>query len=132
MRIGYNTDSADIVELMADILTVVVTSNQINLTFKNHEIGLGSNPEEAMDVCKCIVLLWYGDILSSCRVASPLVRLVEGEERYGTLTSLRRINWYRVHEKCGAHLSSRLLPHSLRHPESAVKTSNLDRQFQPP
>ncbi|GFX11383.1 uncharacterized protein TNCV_2804441 [Trichonephila clavipes] len=35
-----------------------------------------------MDVCKCIVLSRHGVTLNSCRAASHLVRLVEGEERW--------------------------------------------------
>ncbi|GFW26763.1 hypothetical protein TNCV_2851531 [Trichonephila clavipes] len=35
-----------------------------------------------MGVCKCIVPLWYGSTLNSRRVASPLVWLVEGEEKW--------------------------------------------------
>ncbi|GFU67837.1 uncharacterized protein TNCV_39851 [Trichonephila clavipes] len=35
-----------------------------------------------MDVCKCIVPSQHGDTLNSRRVASPLVRLVEGEEMW--------------------------------------------------
>ncbi|GFV42474.1 hypothetical protein TNCV_289611 [Trichonephila clavipes] len=35
-----------------------------------------------MDVCECIVPLRHGDTLNSSRVASPFVRLVEGEERW--------------------------------------------------
>ncbi|PRD34924.1 UNVERIFIED_CONTAM: hypothetical protein NCL1_13128 [Trichonephila clavipes] len=34
-----------------------------------------------MDVCKCIEPAWHGDTLSSCQAASPLVKLVEREER---------------------------------------------------
>ncbi|GFW15078.1 uncharacterized protein TNCV_172251 [Trichonephila clavipes] len=34
-----------------------------------------------MDVCKCVVPFRHGGTLNSCRAASPLVRLVEGEER---------------------------------------------------
>ncbi|GFT38260.1 hypothetical protein TNCV_764381 [Trichonephila clavipes] len=34
-----------------------------------------------MDVCKCIKSLRHGDTLNSRRTASPLVRLVEEEER---------------------------------------------------
>ncbi|GFY24360.1 uncharacterized protein TNCV_1014091 [Trichonephila clavipes] len=45
-------------------------------------LGLGSNPGEDMDVCKCIVHLRHGSTLSSHRAANPLVRLVEGEERW--------------------------------------------------
>ncbi|GFS82166.1 cullin-4A [Trichonephila clavipes] len=44
--------------------------------------GLGSNPGEGMDVCKCIVPSRYGDTLNSHRAASPLVRLVEEEEMW--------------------------------------------------
>ncbi|GFT31172.1 uncharacterized protein TNCV_3645681 [Trichonephila clavipes] len=33
-----------------------------------------------MNVCKCIVPLRHGGTLNSCRAASPLVWLVEGEE----------------------------------------------------
>ncbi|GFU42799.1 uncharacterized protein TNCV_3139841 [Trichonephila clavipes] len=46
--------------------------------------GLGSNPGEGMDVCKCIVPLRQGDTLNSRRAARPHVRLVEGEERWET------------------------------------------------
>ncbi|GFV14492.1 hypothetical protein TNCV_166191 [Trichonephila clavipes] len=35
--------------------------------------GLGSIPEEDMDVCKCIVPLWHGGTLNSRRATSPLV-----------------------------------------------------------
>ncbi|GFW09544.1 uncharacterized protein TNCV_3996511 [Trichonephila clavipes] len=35
-----------------------------------------------MDVCKCIVPLRHGGTLNSRRAASPLVWLVEGEERW--------------------------------------------------
>ncbi|GFY16793.1 uncharacterized protein TNCV_4337941 [Trichonephila clavipes] len=45
-------------------------------------LGLGSNPEEDMDVCECIVPSGHGSTLNSRRAASPLVRLVEGEERW--------------------------------------------------
>ncbi|GFV90051.1 uncharacterized protein TNCV_73321 [Trichonephila clavipes] len=34
-----------------------------------------------MDVCKCILSSWHEGTLNSRRVSSPLVRLVEGEER---------------------------------------------------
>ncbi|GFX39048.1 cullin-4A [Trichonephila clavipes] len=40
-------------------------------------LGLGSNPGEGMDVCKCIVPSWHGSTLNSRRAASPLVRLME-------------------------------------------------------
>ncbi|GFY35210.1 hypothetical protein TNCV_5045841 [Trichonephila clavipes] len=35
-----------------------------------------------MHVCKCIVPSRHGGTLNSLRAASPLVRLVEGEERW--------------------------------------------------
>ncbi|GFX43014.1 uncharacterized protein TNCV_436301 [Trichonephila clavipes] len=44
--------------------------------------GIGSNPGESMDVCKCIVPSRHGGTQNSRRAASPLVRLVEGEQRW--------------------------------------------------
>ncbi|GFT30493.1 uncharacterized protein TNCV_2377751 [Trichonephila clavipes] len=44
--------------------------------------GLGSNTGEGMDVCKCILPSQHGGTLNSRRAAKPLVRLVEGEERW--------------------------------------------------
>ncbi|GFV11951.1 uncharacterized protein TNCV_3181821 [Trichonephila clavipes] len=35
-----------------------------------------------MVVCKCIVPSWHGGTLNSRRAANPLVRLVEGEEKW--------------------------------------------------
>ncbi|GFS83702.1 hypothetical protein TNCV_610501 [Trichonephila clavipes] len=49
-------------------------------------LGLDSNLEEGMDVCKCIVPV-FGKralTLNSRRAASTLVKLVEGEERWRT------------------------------------------------
>ncbi|GFV61071.1 uncharacterized protein TNCV_1972461 [Trichonephila clavipes] len=43
--------------------------------------GLGLNPGEDMDVCKCIVPLRQGGTLNSRRAAS-LVWLVEGQDRW--------------------------------------------------
>ncbi|GFT70908.1 cullin-4A [Trichonephila clavipes] len=43
---------------------------------------LASNPGEDMDVCKRIAPAWHESTLNSRRAASPLVRLVEGEERW--------------------------------------------------
>ncbi|GFV70942.1 uncharacterized protein TNCV_4164891 [Trichonephila clavipes] len=43
---------------------------------------MGSIPGEDMDVCKCIVPSRHGGTLKSRRAASPLVRLVGGEERW--------------------------------------------------
>ncbi|GFW54526.1 uncharacterized protein TNCV_2232001 [Trichonephila clavipes] len=37
-----------------------------------------------MDVCKCIVPLRQGGTINSRRAANPLVKLVEGEERWET------------------------------------------------
>ncbi|GFX61520.1 hypothetical protein TNCV_2744951 [Trichonephila clavipes] len=42
---------------------------------------MGSKPGEDMDVCKCVVTFRHGCTLNSRRAASPLVWLVEGEER---------------------------------------------------
>ncbi|GFU66485.1 hypothetical protein TNCV_3807281 [Trichonephila clavipes] len=45
--------------------------------------GLGSNPGDGIDVCKCIVSLRQGGgTLNSRRAASLLVRLVERKERW--------------------------------------------------
>ncbi|GFU06303.1 hypothetical protein TNCV_4765961 [Trichonephila clavipes] len=43
--------------------------------------GLSSNPGENMDVCKCIVPLRHGGTLNSRRAISPLVWMVEEEEK---------------------------------------------------
>ncbi|GFT26633.1 uncharacterized protein TNCV_3604421 [Trichonephila clavipes] len=43
---------------------------------------LGSNPGEDTDVCKCIVPSRRGSTLNSRRDASPLVKLVEWDERW--------------------------------------------------
>ncbi|GFW84342.1 uncharacterized protein TNCV_1132111 [Trichonephila clavipes] len=48
--------------------------------------GLGSNPGEDMDVCKCIVPSRHEGTLNSRQAASPLVRLVEGEKGERPLT----------------------------------------------
>ncbi|GFW36557.1 uncharacterized protein TNCV_1955571 [Trichonephila clavipes] len=42
----------------------------------------GSNSREGMDVCKCIVSLRHGGTPNSRRVASLLLRLFEGKERW--------------------------------------------------
>ncbi|GFW11680.1 hypothetical protein TNCV_43151 [Trichonephila clavipes] len=44
--------------------------------------GLGSKPGEDRDICKCIVPSWHGSTINNRRAACPLVRLVEGEERW--------------------------------------------------
>ncbi|GFU53232.1 uncharacterized protein TNCV_2952731 [Trichonephila clavipes] len=49
-----------------------------------------------MEVCKCIVPSRHGGTLNSCRAASPLVRLVEGEERWEVFDhpqSVLPLNW---------------------------------------
>ncbi|GFX15657.1 cullin-4A [Trichonephila clavipes] len=48
--------------------------------------GLGSNPGEGKNVCKCIVPSRHGGTLNSRRAASPFVRLVAGDERWKALT----------------------------------------------
>ncbi|GFT19742.1 hypothetical protein TNCV_594251 [Trichonephila clavipes] len=53
-------------------------------------LGLGSNPEEDMGACKYIVPLRHGGTLNSRPSASPLVRLVEGEERDNLKESVYR------------------------------------------
>ncbi|GFV12186.1 uncharacterized protein TNCV_1536831 [Trichonephila clavipes] len=58
--------------------------------------GLGSNPGEDMDVCKCIVPVRHEGTLNSRRAANPLVRLVEGEERLEASDHPQRVlplNW---------------------------------------
>ncbi|GFW15903.1 reverse transcriptase [Trichonephila clavipes] len=45
-------------------------------------LGLGLNPGEDMNVCKSTVPSPHVNTLNSRRAASPLVRLVEGEERW--------------------------------------------------
>ncbi|GFT67208.1 uncharacterized protein TNCV_783581 [Trichonephila clavipes] len=53
--------------------------------------GLGSNPGEAMDVCKCIVPSRHGNTLNNRRAASPLVRLVARDERWETPDHSQRV-----------------------------------------
>ncbi|GFT48481.1 hypothetical protein TNCV_3383401 [Trichonephila clavipes] len=55
-----------------------------------------------MDACKCIVPLRHGDTLNSRRAASPLVWLVEREERWEALIILRvssPLNWDGTEQK---------------------------------
>ncbi|GFX50460.1 hypothetical protein TNCV_770321 [Trichonephila clavipes] len=59
---------------------------------------MGSNSGESMDVCKCIVPSRHWGTLNSHRAASPLVRLVEGEERWEAfdqyrIFSLKKLGW---------------------------------------
>ncbi|GFU06187.1 uncharacterized protein TNCV_4764971 [Trichonephila clavipes] len=56
----------------------------------------GSNPGEGMDVYKCIVPLRHWSTLNSRRAASPLVRLLEGQERWEALDYFQGVlsqNW---------------------------------------
>ncbi|GFW99804.1 uncharacterized protein TNCV_3420331 [Trichonephila clavipes] len=73
-----------------------VTSSQRLATLTAVPLGLGSNPGEDMDVYNCIVPARHGGTLNSRRVASPLVRLVEGEERWEASDhpqSVLPLNW---------------------------------------
>ncbi|GFX20220.1 hypothetical protein TNCV_1437801 [Trichonephila clavipes] len=57
-----------------------------------------------MDVCKCIVPSWHRDVLNSCRAESPLVRLVEGEERWDATDHPKglpsKLEWKRAKSDC--------------------------------
>ncbi|GFU15993.1 hypothetical protein TNCV_1299661 [Trichonephila clavipes] len=55
--------------------------------------SLGSNLGESMDVCKCIVHLRCGGTLHSYRFASPLERLVEGEQRNLKCTNVKLLRF---------------------------------------
>ncbi|GFV57353.1 uncharacterized protein TNCV_3285811 [Trichonephila clavipes] len=60
------------------------------------------NPEEGMDVCKCIAPLRHGSTLNSRRAASPLVWLLEGEERWEApdhLQGFLPLNWGGTEQK---------------------------------
>ncbi|GFS55408.1 uncharacterized protein TNCV_1626961 [Trichonephila clavipes] len=46
---------------------------------------MGPSPGDGMDVCKCIGPSRQEGSLNSSRIASPLVRSVEGEERWEAL-----------------------------------------------
>ncbi|GFV13123.1 transposable element Tcb1 transposase [Trichonephila clavipes] len=62
---------------------------------------MGSNPGVDMDVCKCIVPLRHAGALNSRRAASPLVWLVEGEERWqasGHPQGFLPLNWGRTEQ----------------------------------
>ncbi|GFX07608.1 hypothetical protein TNCV_4158781 [Trichonephila clavipes] len=58
--------------------------------------GLGSNPREDMDVCKCIIPERHGGTLNSRQAASPLVRLVEKKERW----KASKLGWNRAKSYC--------------------------------
>ncbi|GFV12783.1 uncharacterized protein TNCV_1367531 [Trichonephila clavipes] len=71
-------------------------------------LGLGSNLGEDMGVCKCIVPARHGCTLNNRRAASPLVRLVEGEERWEASDhpqSVLSLNWGWNRAKPYLHLS---------------------------
>ncbi|GFX98127.1 hypothetical protein TNCV_4907741 [Trichonephila clavipes] len=59
-----------------------------------------------MYVCKCFVSSRHGDTLNSCRAASPLVRLVAGDERWEApdtpsgAPSLSKLGWNRAKSYC--------------------------------
>ncbi|GFT06956.1 uncharacterized protein TNCV_1415221 [Trichonephila clavipes] len=74
---------------------VVVWRSGKRLTVNVNQ-GLGSNPGEDMDVCKCIVPVRHRGTLNSRQAASPLVRLVEGGERWEASDhpqSVLPLNW---------------------------------------
>ncbi|GFU24122.1 hypothetical protein TNCV_2007151 [Trichonephila clavipes] len=58
-----------------------------------------------MDVCKCIVPLRHGGTTNSHRAASPLVRLVDGEERWETPDPSpgSKLGWDRAKSYCHLH-----------------------------
>ncbi|GFW65077.1 uncharacterized protein TNCV_393431 [Trichonephila clavipes] len=69
--------------------------------------AVGSNPGEDMDACKCIVPLRHGDILNSRRATSPLVRLVEAEEKWEASDHPQDVllqNWGESRAKSFCHL----------------------------
>ncbi|GFS68495.1 hypothetical protein TNCV_4584251 [Trichonephila clavipes] len=71
--------------------------------------GLGSNSGQDMDVCKYIVPSWRGGTLNSREAASPLVRLVAGDERREASDpppgcSPSKLRWNRAKSYC--HLYS--------------------------
>ncbi|GFU27159.1 uncharacterized protein TNCV_775771 [Trichonephila clavipes] len=64
--------------------------------------GLGSNSGKYMDVCKCIVPARHGGTLYSSLAASPLVRLVDGEEKWEASDypqSVLPLNWGGIEPK---------------------------------
>ncbi|GFW51027.1 hypothetical protein TNCV_3593091 [Trichonephila clavipes] len=70
------------VTLLVVLFTLVRPSGRVVCDANCCAVGLGLNPGEDMDVCKWIVPSWHGSTLNGRRVASPLVRVVEGEERW--------------------------------------------------
>ncbi|GFY03262.1 hypothetical protein TNCV_1172221 [Trichonephila clavipes] len=66
-----------------------------------------------MDICKCIVFSWHGGTPNNRRAASPLMRLVAGDERWEApdlppVCSPSKFGWNRA--KPYGHLLSRLRP----------------------
>ncbi|GFW24280.1 hypothetical protein TNCV_605301 [Trichonephila clavipes] len=57
------------------------------MTLNAVSLDLSSNPEEGMDVCKCIGPLLHEGTLNRRRIASSLVKLVEVEEKWEPLTT---------------------------------------------
>ncbi|GFU34679.1 hypothetical protein TNCV_1993901 [Trichonephila clavipes] len=65
--------------------------------------GLGYNLGEGLDVCKCIATLLHVVILNSRSAASPIVKLMEREEKWETSDHLKgvlRQNWGCTELKC--------------------------------
>ncbi|GFW60136.1 hypothetical protein TNCV_1389491 [Trichonephila clavipes] len=55
-----------------------------------------TNPGKGKDICKYTVPSWHGITLNISRAASPLVRLVEKEEKWEALDQLQDVlpqNW---------------------------------------
>ncbi|GFU47765.1 uncharacterized protein TNCV_4465131 [Trichonephila clavipes] len=66
-------------------------------------LGLGLNPGEDVDVCKCIVPSCHGNTLNSRRAACPLVRLVEGKELWEVpdcSQGVLPLNWGEIKLNC--------------------------------
>ncbi|GFU40111.1 uncharacterized protein TNCV_3767761 [Trichonephila clavipes] len=96
-QINLEVDSDDVQELM-DFHNQELTMNELIIMHEQEKDikELGSNPGEDMGVCKCIVPVRHGDTLNSRRAASPLVRLVEGEEKWEASNqpqSVLPLNW---------------------------------------
>ncbi|GFV84747.1 uncharacterized protein TNCV_4297291 [Trichonephila clavipes] len=70
-----NDDASDQEKASMQLVPWLVTLTAVPL-------GLSLNPGEDTDVCKRIVSSRYGGTLNSRRVASPVMRLVKGEESW--------------------------------------------------
>ncbi|GFX06079.1 uncharacterized protein TNCV_446541 [Trichonephila clavipes] len=76
------------------IVTCMVIKAKWLATLTAVPLRLGLNPGEDMDVRKCIVPSRQEVTLNSRRAASPLVRMVEGEERWeATPQGVLPLNW---------------------------------------